>query len=318
MSHQTQSTDILGHVEKRKPMGDKILYTGWCFYAPYTNVEFSTRIRSKKMVMELKQYERLDVALSFKNPTIINCGWEFIANVAETYILEMNVENTWKPVFTFIGTDDMPGGDAAEVEASPNPFTAVCKFAKSIPSFVVVDNFYEDPHAVREFGLRQQFKENKKYHKGHRTEQWFRTLEMKARFEHILGTKIRNWENYVTNGCFQYCVAGDSLVFHLDLQEYAGLCYLSPDAPIGTGTNFYRSKHTKKMTVADEELPVVFRNGFLDQTEFELVDSVGNVFNRLILFNSKLIHAATQYFGTTKDNGRFFQLFFFDIDRSTE
>ena len=45
----------------------------------------------------------------------------------------------------------------------------------------------------------------------------------------------------------------------------------------------------------------------------ELVDKVGNVFNRLVLFDAKCIHAATEYYGTNISDSRFFQLFFFDI-----
>ena len=58
----------------------------------------------------------------------------------------------------------------------------------------------------------------------------------------------------------------------------------------------------------------MFRNGFLDSTEFDLVDTIGNVYNRLILFDAQIIHAAATYFGTTKENSRLFQLFFFDLE----
>ena len=59
----------------------------------------------------------------------------------------------------------------------------------------------------------------------------------------------------------------------------------------------------------------VFKNGHYDGTEFDLVDVVGNVYNRIVLFDARLIHAATQYFGNEINNGRLFQLFFFDLDK---
>ena len=34
----------------------------------------------------------------------------------------------------------------------------------------VVDNFYTDPYAVRDFALKQEFKEDLRYYKGRRTE----------------------------------------------------------------------------------------------------------------------------------------------------
>jgi hypothetical protein len=70
-----------------------------------------------------------------------------------------------------------------------------------------------------------------------------------------------------------------------------------------------------KFNLYDEnEFNVVFKNGFLDSTEFELVDVVGNVYNRLVLFDAKMIHAASNYFGNNLNNGRLFQIFFFDLD----
>jgi hypothetical protein len=51
----------------------------------------------------------------------------------------------------------------------------------------------------------------------------------------------------------------------------------------------------------------------LDETDFEMVDRIGNVYNRLILFDAKCLHAGINYFGTNKEDGRLFQLFFFDL-----
>ena len=71
---------------------------------------------------------------------------------------------------------------------------------------------------------------------------------------------------------------------------------------------------TKKMKVDNGESNIVFQNGFLDSTQFEVVDVVGNVYNRLVLFDAQFIHAASCYFGHTSSNGRLFQLFFFDFE----
>jgi len=136
---------------------------------------------------------------------------------------------------------------------------------------------------------------------------------MKERFEELIGHKIKEWTKYGVHGCFQYCTAGDQIVYHQDLQEYGGVLFLTPDAPPECGTKLLRSKITKKMCVTKEDYMQTFQGGFLDKTKFDEVDTVGNVYNRLVLFNSKMIHAASEYFGTTKENGRLFQLFFFDL-----
>ena len=52
-----------------------------------------------------------------------------------------------------------------------------------------------------------------------------------------------------------------------------------------------------------------------DLTKWEQVDKVGNIFNRLILFDSKRFHMSMDYFGDSKENGRLFQVFFFSTER---
>jgi len=103
------------------------------------------------------------------------------------------------------------------------------------------------------------------------------------------------------------------------------MIYLSPDAPLNTGTSTYKSKHTGLMHAATEEdaqrlgktiheinAQSFNGNSFYDKTNMELVDSVANVYNRMVIFNARALHAATSYYGTTKENARLFHLFFFN------
>jgi hypothetical protein len=52
-----------------------------------------------------------------------------------------------------------------------------------------------------------------------------------------------------------------------------------------------------------------------DLTKWELVDQVGNVFNRLVLFDANRYHMSMDYFGDSSSNGRLFQVFFFSTER---
>ena len=51
---------------------------------------------------------------------------------------------------------------------------------------------------------------------------------------------------------------------------------------------------------------------FVDPTPYERVDTVGNVFNRLVLFDGGLIHSGNDYFGWDIPSSRLFQIFFFE------
>jgi len=187
---------------------------------------------------------------------------------------------------------------------------------------IVVDNFYKTPDLVRDYGLKYVECVSSGYHKGKRAEERYILEGTKEIFEEIIGRQIVNWgdDNY-PNGTFQYCTSQDQLVYHVDLQSYAAIIYLTPNAPIETGTSFYKSKITNLRVLEQENQEVYSKTfkgisdemNFYDSTQFELVDVVGNVYNRLVLFNSKMIHAASKYFGDTKYNSRFFHIFFFDI-----
>lgn len=177
----------------------------------------------------------------------------------------------------------------------------------------VVDNFYNDPHSVRNFALQQQYEPSSDWYKGSRTYKQFLTPQIKKAFEDVMGIKIRNWETHGMNGKFQYCVPENPLVYHYDSQTWAALIYLTPDAPFSTGTSLYAHKETKIRHIDEHpDADSCFRGGFYDSTKFELVDTIGNVFNRLVIFDARTFHAATGYFGKDITDSRLFQIFFFD------
>ena len=189
-------------------------------------------------------------------------------------------------------------------------------------SIIVVDNFYDNPDLVRDYALHNLNYLESDYHKGRRSEKPFILNGTLEKFEEILGRRIYNWNhpNYA-NGRFQYCTSTDPIVYHVDSQNYAAMVYLTPDAPLQSGTATYKSIHTGKTKFDEamgEEYETTFKGrsdglNFYDKTSFEMVDNIANVYNRLVLFDSKNIHAAVNYFGDTKENSRFFHLFFFDI-----
>ena len=175
----------------------------------------------------------------------------------------------------------------------------------------IVDDFYDDPELVRNFALQLEYNEDIQYYKGKRT-QSYKTPQMRQRFEEILGRKITVWDEHGMNGVFQYCTPEDALVYHWDNQTWAGMIYLTPGAPYQSGTSLFAHKATGARCEADPLSDIVFETGYYDKSKFELVDTAGNIFNRLVLFDAKCIHAANEYFGQTKLNSRLFHLFFFD------
>lgn len=185
----------------------------------------------------------------------------------------------------------------------------------------IIDNFYEDPYAVREYALQQEFFDDPGYI-GRRTRTQHLFPGIKETFENIIGEKISEWESYPMNGRFQHNWAGEQLVYHCDQQRWAAMIYLTPDAPPETGTTMYRHKETKiyhnsQLNWDDGTVLKVFnQKTFLDRTPYEPVDVFGNVFNRLVIFDGRLIHAASQYFGSDINDCRLWHMFFFDGEES--
>jgi hypothetical protein len=184
----------------------------------------------------------------------------------------------------------------------------------------VVDNFYENPDEVRKFALEQDFLEGGigRGFIGRRTHQQFLFPGLKERFEEIICKKISKWEEHEMNGRFQVAWAGEPLVYHCDSQKWGGMLYLSPHAPFQCGTTLYAHKQTKARNYYEEGWDAAWKDipgdPHLDGTSFEPVDVLGNVYNRLVIFDASSIHSASQYFGTVMDNARLWQMFFFDTE----
>ena len=193
----------------------------------------------------------------------------------------------------------------------PEPQIANCN-----PGILVIDNFLKNPDEHRQYALGLEYE--KKYSVGLRSKTPNNHPSYKRAFEKLLQKRIHNWDNSV-NGCYQWCQPKDILVYHVDSQMYAGALYLNPDAPLNSGTSFWKSKTTGLCEFLRKDEPefgdLTFgkRNEHLkDSSQWELVDQVANRYNRLVLWNGRKIHSATGYFGDSLDNARLFQVFFFD------
>lgn len=186
--------------------------------------------------------------------------------------------------------------------------------ANKKPRLWIVEDFYDDPGSVREFALNQKYYDDPGFI-GKRTREQFFFPGMKEKFEQIMGMRITNWESHGMNGRFQHNVAGEAITWHTDFQKFAGLIYLTPDAPYSAGTRMAAYKQNRVRHCSDSRIMDCFNQiTFLDGTLYEDVDVVGNVYNRLVIYDGGLIHAAKEYFGYNIDNCRLWHMFFFDAE----
>lgn len=188
---------------------------------------------------------------------------------------------------------------------------------------ITIDDFYSNPLEVREFALRQEFKVRGNY-PGQRT-QSFLTDALKQKFREILypfAGEITHWGGDYT-GSFQYTTANDRSWIHSDsTTDWAAVCYLTPNAPLSAGTGIFRHKETGWMhfDYKRENDPEYMKQAppghhSQDYTKWEMVDKIGNVFNRLIMYRADNYHVSLDYFGKDMYDGRLFQVFFFNTER---
>ena len=187
---------------------------------------------------------------------------------------------------------------------------------------LTIDNFYSNPMDVREFALKQEFKVRGNY-PGQRTESFLSDATKKTLRDILypFAGEITNWGGEYT-GSFQYTTASDRSWIHADsTTDWAAVCYLTPDAPLTAGTGIFKHKETgwSNFDYRNNDSEYLRQappgHDSQDYTKWEMVDRIGNVFNRLIMYRADNYHVSLDYFGKDMYDGRLFQVFFFNTER---
>lgn len=158
---------------------------------------------------------------------------------------------------------------------------------------IIVDDFLDKPDLVRNSVLSLPFEATGPY-PGLRSDRADEDYEayVQAKFEKVLNCKIKEFVQ--DSFRFQLCIEDAESWVHKDETDYAAVLYLTPNAPHQAGTGIYT------------------HNG----TNFELVTAIGNVYNRLAIYNGQLLHRSMMSgFGKDKETGRLTQVFFFNVEK---
>jgi len=212
------------------------------------------------------------------------------------------------------------------------------------PPVIVVDNFYDDPVAIRNLALSTQYiqyardwftsalwvkagvpLEGEDYFKGFR----HNDDAVVRKLSDLVGAEIdmQSWESMGDgwNGAFHYKSAnaltrGDGIHHHWKPWDvsygWSGLVYLNQDEnpAANRGTSIWRDLTTGKCIASSYES---FFDRNFDAKCWEKVLDVEPKFNRLVLFRCDIFHLAGLGFGNSLADSRLFQTFFFSV-RKTE
>nr|QPI16238.1 MAG: hypothetical protein NIOZUU157_00121 [Virus NIOZ-UU157] len=319
--HKSLSSELYGYIDKISSHSqDNFVITGWVAKSNKKLIEF-VRIKDLESAF-VGRIPRIDVAKYYNNSDLNSCGFQLQFETDKPKImLQVMLNGSWV--------------DFMEIDLSKHRVSLNSKFNKvndKVPTLMAIDDFYTYPNEVRKMALTLDYNPSQ-YHKGKRTQVQFILDGTKEKLEKVLGKKITNWsEHHAHCGVFQHCTPADPIVYHYDGQSHAAVVFLTPDAPPETGTSFYRHKSLKWL----DKQPIIGEHGvkseedgkeieakyignvhddFLDGTKWEEVDKIGNKFNRLAIWDAKLIHAASQYFGKHLHDSRLFHMFFFDLEQ---
>jgi len=195
----------------------------------------------------------------------------------------------------------------------------------------VANNFYDNPDAIRAFALAQKYKfrheeTNLDYvYPGCRTQDLHSldsALQAKVLKKLISVFHIHEHDHmrWAISSSFQsVSEVYKQGVIHTDNNTiFAGVLYLTPNAPLNSGTSLYKKHDTftqEKYKRGCEQNDERFKAGqiIMDtdfHSMFDEVVRVNNVYNTLILFEGDIFHAANNFFGTTLEDSRLSQVFF--------
>lgn len=182
------------------------------------------------------------------------------------------------------------------------------------PKIMVFEDFYKNPDKIRDFALNQEFKVVGNY-PGKRTESFHEDYH-KEMFEKLIGEKITWWPDEY-NGCFQIVTQDLNSWIHRDKTDYSAIVFLNPEPEISTGgTVLYRHKETGLLRSHNDDEEKILGNSSNNLDDWETTDTIGNLYNRCIIFQGRHNHKSNKYFGDHLYNGRLFQIFFFNTENT--
>ena len=197
------------------------------------------------------------------------------------------------------------------------------------PSFFIIDDFFDDPMAVRQRALAMTYSppEPDQNYPGRMSNRPMLWPGIDRMFSDFFGEPVvGNGEKL--HGYFRATYAGDTSGYDIHIDSgnvWAGVLYLSLPEHCRGGTEFFRHKRfgTDHAPLREEDLRIYKaqdqREALLktvgahsrDRSKWERTMVLPMKFNRLVLFRSWYWHTAGESFGDRPENARLVQLFFF-------
>ena len=166
---------------------------------------------------------------------------------------------------------------------------------------IVIDNFYDEPYEIRRHALQCDYSIGSFV--GNRTANG------------ISAEVVNKLTDYnIINSCFEWRPSDSIKSVGIDyVNTLRGIIFLSPHAPINSGISFHRYKELgwDDCYKHNEQAYQLVDEYGTDLTKWDEVDRIGNVFNRLVIYETKYYHSTTNHFGKDVLDSRLIRLIYF-------
>lgn len=195
----------------------------------------------------------------------------------------------------------------------------------------IINDFYDDPDAIRQYALGQAYQfltdrpDAQYVYPGARTKD---IVDLDQQLHATICKKLISVFHIQEHDLMRWAISTNFQsvskqygrgVIHTDSNTiFAGVLFLTPDAPLDSGTSLF--KHNKSFTYkkyreALRQNDVLFRSGSVAMNTdyhsmFDEVLRVNNVYNSLVIYEGDTFHAANTFFGDTLADSRLTQVFF--------
>jgi len=172
---------------------------------------------------------------------------------------------------------------------------------------ITIDSVLDKPMEYRQRALSCQYvnKDEKFYAKTSLSEELLKKI--KACIPESLLPDSLECETH-----FNYYTANNSLAINAANKKLCIALFLTPQAPIQSGIKFYVFNDNTRYREEGEEYQGLNLPRFTkDITKWHEIDSVGNIFNRMVYFDPKHYHRLNNLFGDNKNNGLLIQWIYF-------
>ena len=198
-------------------------------------------------------------------------------------------------------------------------------------SFLVVDDFLEDPDGFRRQALSLDYPDLPGPYPGRNSVQRLEIPGLSQYVSHLVGEPLKPVEPLQSHGKCRITLASDPRrgAIHVDNSQWSGILYLTKPLDCRGGTEFFRHKRTglERSPITDAEaiaMGLAGRDAVIEQTigrdgekrsSWEKTMDIPMRYNRLVLLRPWFFHTAGPGFGKSLEDGRLINVMFFTLDR---